>query len=151
MVELRDGSVIAQLGVTDMRLPIQYAFSYPERWDAVLPPLDITRLGSLEFLPPDTERFRCLRLAYAALEAGGAAPVVLNAANEVAVGSFLSGELAFLEIPAVIDHALDAAAQGMRPPADLAEVRAVDAWARDHADATIRTLRSSRATRGRPS
>jgi 1-deoxy-D-xylulose-5-phosphate reductoisomerase len=143
LVELRDGSVIAQLGVTDMRLPIQYAFSYPERWDAVLPALEISRLGTLEFLPPDVARFRCLRLAYAALEAGGAAPVVLNAANEVAVEAFLSGGLPFLEIPAAIEEALAAASREVPAPRDLAEVRTVDAWARRHADATIRTLRSS--------
>jgi 1-deoxy-D-xylulose-5-phosphate reductoisomerase len=85
MVEFCDGSVIAQLGVTDMRLPIQYAFSYPERWTTPVPPLDMTRAGVLEFLPPDVERFPCLKLAYRALEHGGAWPVALNAANEVAV------------------------------------------------------------------
>src|SRR5687768_17885159 len=84
MVELRDGSVIAQMGVTDMRLPIQYAFSYPERWDAPVPPLDLGVPLTLEFHPPDQERFPCLRLAYYALEAGGGMPAVLNAANEVA-------------------------------------------------------------------
>ncbi len=74
MVELTDGSIIAQLGVTDMRLPIQYAFSYPERWTAPLPPLDLTRAGRLEFETPDTETFPCLRLAYRALEAGAQPP-----------------------------------------------------------------------------
>ena len=106
MVELIDGSTIAQLGVTDMRLPIQYAFSYPDRWGALLPPLDLTRCGALEFLPPDTARFPCLRLAYDALIAGGTMPVALNAANEVAVEAFLAGRLPF---PAIAqDHRTDA-------------------------------------------
>jgi hypothetical protein len=117
--------VIAQLGVTDMRLPIQYAFSYPERWDGGLPSLDIGRLGTLDFSPPDVERFRCLSLAYQALEAGGPAPIVLNAVNEVAVAAFLAGQLPFLRIPALIEDAL-AAVNDTSEPASLADVRAVD-------------------------
>ena len=89
MVELVDGSVIAQLGVTDMRLPIQYAFSYPDRWDAPLPPLDLVRAGRLEFEAPDTTRFPCLGLAFRALAGDAGLPIVLNAANEVAVSAFL--------------------------------------------------------------
>src|SRR3954454_10514791 len=85
MVEFTDGSILAQLGVTDMRLPIQYACSYPDRWEAALPSLDLARLGRLEFHVPDTGRFPCLTLAYRALREGGTLPVVLNAANEVAV------------------------------------------------------------------
>ena len=85
MVEMVDGSILAQLGVTDMRLPIQYAFSYPERWASPLPRLDLARCGRLDFHVPDHEKFPGLRLAYRALEAGGGLPVVLNAANEVAV------------------------------------------------------------------
>ena len=99
LVELRDGSIIAQLGVTDMRLPIQYAFAYPDRWDGMLAPLDVAALRTLEFEPPDDGRFPCLRLAYAALERGGAWPVVLNAANEVAVEAFLAGRVGFSAIP----------------------------------------------------
>ncbi len=142
MVELRDGSVIAQLGVTDMRLPIQYAFSYPERWDGGLPSLDIGRLGPLEFSMPDLDRFPCLRLAYRALEAGGQAPIVLNAVNEVAVGAFLAGQLPFTGIPALIEDAI-AALKDAREPASLADVRAVDSRARAQAQETISTLRSS--------
>ena len=93
MVELMDGSIIAQLGVTDMRLPIQYAFSYPERWAAPLPSLDLARAGRLDFDVPDTAAFPCLRLAYRALEAERSLPVVLNAANEVAVARFLEGRI----------------------------------------------------------
>src|SRR5206468_4400016 len=95
MVELMDGSVIAQLGVTDMRLPIQYAFSYPGRWHTALPPLDLARAGRLEFEAADTEAFPCLRLAYRALDAERNLPVVLNAANEVAVARFLEGQIPF--------------------------------------------------------
>src|SRR5262245_49276008 len=102
MVELMDGSVIAQLGVTDMRLPIQYACSYPDRWDGALPRLDLIRAGRLEFDEPDHDRFPCLRLAYRALREGGTCPVVLNAANEVAVAAFLDGRLGFTMIPAMI-------------------------------------------------
>ncbi len=143
MVEFLDGSVIAQLGVTDMRLPIQYAFSYPERWAAPVPPLDLARMGPLEFAPPDPARFPCLRLAYEALEHGGAWPAVLNAANEVAVEAFLAGGLRFVDIPVVIERALEAAGRETSVPASLADVREVDAWARRHSGETIRTLRSS--------
>jgi 1-deoxy-D-xylulose-5-phosphate reductoisomerase len=138
MVELRDGSVIAQLGVTDMRLPIQYAFSYPERWDAALPSLNLTACSRLEFEPPDHARFPCLRLAYRALEAGGGYSVVLNAANEVAVASFLQGQLAFPGIAAVIDAALEAHAKGGESrggdPASVAEVRELDHWTRTYTE-----------------
>ena len=143
MVELRDGSILAQLGVTDMQLPIQYAFSYPERWEAPLPPLDLTRMGSLEFSAPDVERFRCLGLAYAALEHGGAWPIVLNAANEVAVAAFLEGRIGFLEIPRAIERALSAADRQLTTPASLDEVRAVDEWSRRFTAETIGTLPSS--------
>ncbi|MBM3749998.1 MAG: 1-deoxy-D-xylulose-5-phosphate reductoisomerase [Acidimicrobiia bacterium] len=130
MVELADGSVIAQLGVTDMRLPIQYAFSYPERWDAPVPHLDLARMGTLEFLPPNPDRFPCLRLAYEALEHGGAWPVVLNAANEIAVEAFLDGRLRFVDIPVIIERALDEAGRATTVPRTLADVREVDTWAR---------------------
>jgi 1-deoxy-D-xylulose-5-phosphate reductoisomerase len=143
MVELCDGSIIAQLGVTDMRLPIQYAFSYPERWPTPLPPLDVARLGAIEFAPPDLERFPCLRLAYAALDHGGAWPVVLNAANEMAVEAFLTGSLRFPMIAHVIERALEATDRHLSPPQTLLEVRAADAWAREFSAETISTLPSS--------
>ena len=131
MVELSDGSVIAQLGVTDMRLPIQYACSYPERWEAMLPPLDITRAGRLEFFPPAHDRFPCLGLAYHALRAGGTVPVVLNAANEVAVELFLEGRLGFMAIPRVIAETMGA--HESEPVTTLRVVRRADAWAREQA------------------
>jgi 1-deoxy-D-xylulose-5-phosphate reductoisomerase len=131
MVEFTDGSILAQLGVTDMRLPIQYAFSYPERWPAPLPPLDLARAGRLDFDVPDTTAFPCLSLAYRALEAERSLPVVLNAANEIAVARFLEGRIGFTAIPQVIARAMD-----VHQPAEvstLAAVRAVDAAARAHA------------------
>jgi 1-deoxy-D-xylulose-5-phosphate reductoisomerase len=131
MVELTDGSIIAQLGVTDMRLPIQYAFSYPDRWPAALPSLDLVRAGRLDFEEPDTAAFPCLRLAYRALEAERSLPVVLNAANEVAVAKFLDGRIGFDGIPAIIASAMDA--HQPAEVASLAAVRAVDAWAREYA------------------
>jgi 1-deoxy-D-xylulose-5-phosphate reductoisomerase len=133
LVELTDGSIIAQLGVTDMRLPIQYAFSWPDRWDGALPTLNLLDCRRLEFEAPDHERFPCLRLAYRALEAGDAYPVVLNAANEVAVASFLEGAVPFPAIADSIAAALDAAAgQGVQRPDTLAAIRELDAWARTY-------------------
>jgi 1-deoxy-D-xylulose-5-phosphate reductoisomerase len=131
MVELTDGSIIAQLGVTDMRLPIQYAFSYPERWAASLPSLDLARAARLDFEIPDTDAFPCLRLAYRALDAERSLPVVLNAANEVAVARFLDSRLGFTEIHTVIERTMSA----HRPAevATLTAVRAVDRWAREYA------------------
>jgi 1-deoxy-D-xylulose-5-phosphate reductoisomerase len=136
MVEFVDGSVIAQMGVTDMRLPIQYAFSYPERWRTWLPSLDLARAGRLEFGVPDTDAFPCLRLAYRALAAERSLPVVLNAANEVAVARFLEGRLGFTSIAHVIERTMEAhqAAQ----VATLVEVRAVDRWAREYAQEVAR-------------
>jgi 1-deoxy-D-xylulose-5-phosphate reductoisomerase len=141
MVELVDGSTIAQLGVTDMCLPIQYAFSYPERWPGTLPSLDLARAGRLEFATPDRTVFPCLALAYRALDAERSAPVVLNAANEVAVARFLDGRLPFPGIAQVIAAALDA----HRPTevGSLAQVRAVDLWAREYAGERARLLESS--------
>jgi 1-deoxy-D-xylulose-5-phosphate reductoisomerase len=138
MVELVDGSVIAQLGVTDMRLPIQYAFSYPERWDAAIPSLDLTRAASLEFFPPPDDRFPSLGLAYRALRAGGTLPVVLNAANEVAVDIFLEGKLGFTAIPRVIEKTMSE--HRVEPISTLDQVRRADAWAREHARKLARGL-----------
>jgi 1-deoxy-D-xylulose-5-phosphate reductoisomerase len=140
MVELIDGSIIAQLGVTDMRLPIQYAFSYPDRWAGPVPPLDLARAGRLEFEVPDTDAFPCLRLAYRALEAERSLPVVLNAANEVAVERFLEGRLAFPAIAQVIEQTMDA--HQSADVGSLAQVRAVDRWAREYAIEMARGVES---------
>ncbi|MBI2460892.1 MAG: 1-deoxy-D-xylulose-5-phosphate reductoisomerase [Candidatus Rokubacteria bacterium] len=108
MVEFVDGSVLAQLGVPDMGIPILYALTYPDRVASEAPILDLTRVGTLTFLPPDAEKFPCLALARQAAEAGGSAPVVLNAANEVAVEAFLAGRIGFTRIPGLIAEALEA-------------------------------------------
>jgi 1-deoxy-D-xylulose-5-phosphate reductoisomerase len=130
MVELTDGSIIAQLGVTDMRLPIQYAFSYPERWPAPLPSLDLVRAaGRLDFEPPDVDAFPCLGLAYRALAAARSLPVVLNAANETAVARFLEGRIGFAAIAHVIERTMDA--HETAEVSTLARVREVDRWARE--------------------
>jgi len=131
MVELVDGSVIAQFGITDMRLPIQYAFSYPERWPGPTASLDLVGVGRLEFNAPDTQAFPCLRLAYRALEAESSLPVVLNAANEIAVARFLDRRLGFTAIAQVIESTMNA-----HRPAELGSlsaVRDVDRWAREYA------------------
>ena len=106
MVEFVDGSVKAQLGIPDMKIPIQYALTYPERFPMSYGRVDFAALGQMTFFEPDREKFRCLGLAYQALRAGGTAPAVLNAANEVAVGLFLDGKLPFSSIPDVIEYAL---------------------------------------------
>ena len=108
MVEFADGSVKAQMGIPDMRMPIQYALTYPERPASPSPRLDFSSLRAMTFLPPDTGKFQCLPLAFRALTMGGTAPAVLNAANEVAVQMFLDGDLPFAGIPGVIRKALDA-------------------------------------------
>jgi 1-deoxy-D-xylulose-5-phosphate reductoisomerase len=145
LVEFADGSMLAQLGTTDMRLPIQYAFSFPDRWPSPVPFLDLARAGALEFLAPDWDEFPCLRLAFDALAADRSLPIVLNAANEVAVASFLEGTLAFPAIPEVIAAAMSA----HRPaPVDtLAAVRAVDTWARETALELSRAVELQRGSR----
>lgn len=138
MVELRDGSIIAQLGGADMKLPIQYACSYPDRWDAPVARLDLTATGRLEFQKPDLDRFPCLRLAYRALESGPSAAVVLNAANEVAVASYLEERISFVSIPRVIEQAMDAHS-GVAVNT-LEAVREVDAWSRVYSQNVARGL-----------
>lgn len=131
MVEFSDGSVKAHLGTTDMRIPIQFALSYPERWDAPVEPLDFRQLGSLEFAAPDTDTFRALVLAYHAGEVGGTLPCVMNAANEVAVASFLEGGCAYLDIARCVEAAMDAhEARGVQKVEGLEQLREVDAASR---------------------
>jgi len=143
MVEFVDGTVLAQLGVTDMRLPIQYALSYPERWEAAIPGMDFTQAISLEFEQPDHERFPCLGLAYQALAGGGSLPAVLNAADEVAVAAFLEGRLPFGAIADTIGEVM--AAHPPLPIRALDDVLAADAWAREQAR-VILVRRAARAT-----
>ena len=108
IVEFIDGTMLAQMSITDMRTSLLYAFAYPERWKSRLPELDLFSLPELRFESPDTARFPCLDLAYQALRAGGSCPAALNAANEVAVGLFLEGQMPFLRIPELIDETLEA-------------------------------------------
>ncbi|HBQ64791.1 MAG TPA: 1-deoxy-D-xylulose-5-phosphate reductoisomerase, partial [Clostridiales bacterium] len=109
LVEYRDGCVLAQMGIPDMRLPIQLALTWPERLPGNWPALDLMRAGSLTFEEPDRERFPSLKLAYRAMESGGSLPVVMNAANEIAVDAFLAEKIGFMDIPAVVEEAMDRA------------------------------------------
>lgn len=136
MVEFSDGSVKAHLGTTDMRIPIQYALSYPERWDAPVQPLDFTALGSLEFAAPDTDTFRCLALARQAGETGGTLPCVMNAANEIAVAAFLAGEGSYLGIAECVEAVMEA--HDVQPVESIDQLLAIDAWARQKAKRHIR-------------
>ncbi len=132
LVEYIDGSVLAQLGNPDMRTPIAHALAFPERIDPGVQSLDLCAIGSLQFERPDLDRFPCLRLAYRALEAGGNAPIVLNAANEVAVAGFLSGRLAFARISGVVEEVLARITPGR--VRTLEDVLAADAQARAEAE-----------------
>ena len=138
LVEYADGSVIAQLSNPDMRVPIANALAYPERIDSGAEPLDLSLVRNLSFEKPDLARFPCLGLAYAALRAGGTAPAVLNAANEVAVEAFLAGRLRFTGIASVIAETL--AAVPARPADDLGEVMEADARARCEANKRVMAL-----------
>jgi 1-deoxy-D-xylulose-5-phosphate reductoisomerase len=136
MVEFVDGTVLAQLGVTDMRLPIQYALSHPERWDAAIPGMDFTRAMRLEFDPPEREKFPCLGLAYQALDGAGTWPAALNAANEEAVAAFLAGHLPFTAIAPSIREVLEA--EPPRPVSRLEDVLDADRRARARAREALR-------------
>ena len=135
LVEYVDGSILAQLGNPDMRTPIAHALGWPERIVSGVQSLDLAAAARLDFEAPDVERFPALRLARAVAEAGGTAPAVLNAANEVAVAAFLGGRLGFLGIPAVIEAVLDR--QGSGPAEDLATVLDADRRAREMAEAMV--------------
>ena len=133
-VEFVDSSVIAQLGLPDMRVPIAVALAHPDRLELDLPRLDLTALGALHFETPDTKRFPCLALAFAAASADELAPAVLNAANEVAVEAFLARRVAFPAIAAAVESVLDAhVARGAGAMRDLSDVLEADGWARERA------------------
>lgn len=134
MVEYVDGSVLAQLGIPDMAIPISYILAYPERLTLDhLPSLDLVKAGRLEFVAPDTERFPCLALAYEALRARGSAPAVLNAANEVLVATFLEGGIGYLDIPGIAARVLEK--HDILQDAPLDALLDADAWARRTAGA----------------
>ena len=136
MVEYSDGSVKAHLGTTDMRIPIQYALSYPERWDAPVEPLDFTKLGSLEFAEPDVETFRCLALARQAGMTGGTLPCAMNAANEIAVAAFLAGEGSYLGIAECVEAVMEE--HDVQSVESIEQLLEIDAWARACAKRNIR-------------
>lgn len=137
MVEFMDGSTIAQLGTADMRVPIQYALTYPERLDSPVPRLDWKNVPRLDFMAPDTEKFPCIGLAYRALEIGGTAPAIVNAADEVGVAAFLEGAIPFTGIPRLIEAAL--LAKDAHSAADSIEsILAADQWARKFARAWVK-------------
>ena len=128
MVEYVDGSVIAQLGIPDMKAPIAYALSYPERLAIANPALDLLRLGKLSFYPPDAAKFPCLRLAYEACRVGSTLPAVLNAANEVAVDAFLQGRIGFMDIARIIEEAMSR--HTVASEVTLQAILQADSWAR---------------------
>jgi len=136
MVEYVDGSVLAQLGSPDMRVPIAYALAWPQRMETPCQRLDLARIGRLDFEAPDLERFPCLRLAREALAAGGARPAVLNAANEVAVAAFLARRIGFLEIAAIVSDTLER--YDPAAPETLDQLLAIDAEARKIADERVK-------------
>jgi 1-deoxy-D-xylulose-5-phosphate reductoisomerase len=135
LVEFSDNSILAQLSLPDMRLPIQYALTYPDREQSPQASLDLAQVGALTFQRPDREQFPCLQLAYDAAETGGTMPAVLNAANEVAVQAFLSGEMGFTEIPGLIRRTMERHHLVDHP--DLAGILTADDWARGMAKSLI--------------
>lgn len=138
LVEYRDRSVIAQLGLPDMRTPISYAMRYPERMPLDLPSLDLTAIGTLTFFKPDHDRFPCLHLGYEALRIGGTMPATMNAANEVAVEAFLQNGIRFLDIPDIIRSTMEAHAP--RQIDGLDDALQADRWAREKAEALVHAL-----------
>ncbi len=142
LVEFTDGSVKAQLGPTDMRLPIQLALTFPDRPANPFARIDLVKVGTLTFQAPDSQAFPCLRLAYRAAKIGGTMTTVLNAANEVAVGAFLAGRLSFLGMPEVVESVMGLH-QSQRPR-DLNEIREVDSWARSKAGEALVSANSLR-------
>jgi 1-deoxy-D-xylulose-5-phosphate reductoisomerase len=135
MVEYNDGSVIAQISATDMRMPIQYALTYPERFKAPVPRLDWTQNRSWQFSAPDLDKFRALKLAYEAQERGGSATCILNAADEVAVAAFLNGEIPFPAIALIVEETLNR--EPVVEPQTIDEVIAADLRARRRAEMVV--------------
>lgn len=132
LVEFIDGSVIAQLSLPDMRLPIQYALSYPDRYDGFISRLNLTTVSRLDFYHPDFRKFPCLELSYEALKIGGTMPAVLNAANEIAIKNFLLEKIPFIKIPKIIEKTMRSHKSISHP--NLKEIRDADIWAREKAE-----------------
>jgi 1-deoxy-D-xylulose-5-phosphate reductoisomerase len=143
MVEFVDGSILAQFSVTDMRLPILYALTYPERIQSDMR-FTVSDLRHLDFSPPDLKKFPCLRLAYEAADAGGSKTVALNAADEIAVAAFLEGKIRFDQIPRVIEDTLSETRSGVLE--SIKQVLDADVQARERAQQRVSALRAPRAT-----
>lgn len=141
LVEYVDGALLAQLGIPDMKTPIAYALTYPERLPLDLPALDLCRLGQLNFTAPNSQCFPCLGLAYDAIRRGGTTPAVLNAANELAVEAFLHEKVGFLDIPRIIGSVVES--HSSRAACDLEQILSADAWARQAAQAVICELQGA--------
>jgi len=135
MVEYIDGSIIGQMGIADMRIPISYALSFPHRLNLNLPPLDFSHVGALTFLPPDPERFPCLKLAYRSIEIGETMPTILNAANEVAVNAFLEGIIKFTEVPLLLQRVMEE--HEVKSVRTIEDILRADQWARERSKANI--------------
>jgi 1-deoxy-D-xylulose-5-phosphate reductoisomerase len=135
MVEYVDGSIVAQMGITDMRIPISYALSFPRRLNLDLPPLDFSRSGGLTFASPDPERFPCLELAYRAMRIGETMPAVLNAANEVAVNTFLEGSIKFTEVPLLLQRVMEE--HDVKSVHMVEDILKADHWARERSKAIL--------------
>ena len=135
MVEYIDGSIVTQMGIADMRIPIAYALSFPERLNLNLPPLDLSKREALTFSLPDPGKFPCLRLAYQSIEMGETMPAILNAANEVAVNAFLEGSLKFTEIPLLLKRVMEE--HEVKPVHTIEDILKADHWARERSKAIL--------------
>ncbi len=135
MVEYVDGSIVAQMGITDMRIPISYALSFPQRLPLTLPRLDLFQKGGLTFFPPDEDRYPCLKLAYQSIKIGETMPAILNAADEVAVNAFMEGSLKFTEIPLLVRRVMEE--HDVRPVHTVEDVLRADHWAREKSKAIL--------------
>ncbi len=135
MVEYIDGSIISQMGIADMRIPISYALSFPERLKLDLPRLDLSRIGALTFSSPDLERFPCLKLAYQSIQIGETMPAILNAANEVAVNAFLEGMIKFTEVPIILQRVMEE--HEVKPVRTIDDILRADQWARERSKVII--------------
>jgi 1-deoxy-D-xylulose-5-phosphate reductoisomerase len=140
MVEYVDGSIVAQMGIADMRIPIAYALSFPRRLNLNLPPLDLPLTGGLTFFEPDTERFPCLPLAYRSIEVGETMPAILNAANEIAVNAFLEGSIKFTQVPLLLQQVMEE--HQVKVVHTIEDVLRADHWARERARALIEGRKS---------
>ncbi len=141
MVEYIDGSIVAQMGITDMRIPISYALSFPQRLPINLPPLDLAQCGALTFSAPDPDRFPCLQLAYRSIDIGETMPSILNAANEVAVNAFLEGSLKFTGIPLLLQRVMEE--HEVKRVQTVEDILRADHWARERAKHIIEGRRLS--------